>query len=126
MELNMNNKRHEKELPDVIIKRKWQYHHLGIPTTEVKENEIYIPSMKFYVSGFSTSPYGIEWMRFLDDSPVNPLIKKVPHLAFVVPDIQEAVKGEEVICEPYEPMAGIIVAMIVSDGAPVELMEIHE
>lgn len=80
--------RKEHELAD-CIKWGWIYHHTGIPTTEKKDGEVYIPHLKFYVSGFPTSPFGIEWMRFEEDCPMHPLIKKVPHIAFEVKDEAE-------------------------------------
>ena len=79
--------RKEHELAE-CIKWGWVYHHTGIPTTEKKEGEVYIPLLKFYVSGFPTSPFGIEWMRFEEDCQMHPLIQKVPHIAFEVQDIE--------------------------------------
>lgn len=67
---NRYDMRKEHEIAE-CIKWGWIYHHIGIPTTERKENEVYIPHLKFFVSGFSTSPFGIEWMRFEEDSPMH-------------------------------------------------------
>jgi hypothetical protein len=77
----MNIKRKESEPPLATSEWGWRYHHIGIPTDKVIEGETYIPQFKLYVSGFNSSPYGIEWMRFDNDSPVHDLIKKVPHIA---------------------------------------------
>jgi hypothetical protein len=79
--------RQEHELPASIEKWGWKYHHLGIPTNKIMPNERYLPQFKFYVSGFNNSPFGIEWMRFEKDSPVNKLIQTVPHIAFEVADL---------------------------------------
>jgi hypothetical protein len=79
-----------------------------------------------YVSGYEDSPYGIEWMRFEEGSPVHELIRRVPHLAFVVDDLDAALEGREVLTPPNEPSGGVRVAMIVENGAPVELMEFPE
>ena len=103
----------------------WGYHHMGIPTKEKRADEINISRFKFHVSGFSTSPFGVEWMRFDKDSPVHPLIQTVPHLAFVVRDLDRELASHQfnVITEPNQPSSGIRVAMIEYDGAPIELME---
>lgn len=114
----------EHELPAVIAESGWQYHHLGIPTETPRRGERYLARYGMYVSGFKTSPFGIEWMRFEPASPVSRLIQTVPHIAFVVDDLEAALVGRDVIAEPGSPMAGIRVAMIVHDGAPIELMEI--
>ena len=76
--------RKDSDSPKVIEEWGWKYHHMGIPTEEIMENEKYIPHLKFYVSGFDKSPYGIEWMRFEKDSPIHKLIQNVPHIAFEV------------------------------------------
>jgi hypothetical protein len=88
-------------------------------------NETYLEKFKFYVSGFSTSPFGIEWMRFENDSPVNKLIQSVPHLAFEVRDIDFELSTHDfnVISKPESNTEGIKVAMIEHNGAPIELIE---
>jgi hypothetical protein len=77
-----------------------------------------------YVSGYETSPYGIEWMRFEEDSPLPELVRTVPHVAFEVDDLEQALVGKQVLIEPNSPSTGVTVAFIVDDGAPVELLEI--
>lgn len=88
-------------------------------------NEKYLPQFKFYVSGFSTSPFGIEWMRFETDSPIDPLIQSVPHIAFEVDDLDFELKNRNfnIITPPNPPSDGVRVAMIEHNGAPIELME---
>jgi hypothetical protein len=76
-----------------------------------------------YVSGFATSPFGVEWMRFEPHSPVAELVRTVPHIAFEVDDLETALDGKELIGEVSSPMAGIRVAMILHNGMPVELLE---
>lgn len=102
-----------------------RYHHLGIPTKEKRPNETYLPEFGIYVSGYETSPYHIEWMRFDDDSPLPDLVKTVPHVAFEVDDVEEAIAGKEVLIAPNSPSEGVRVAFIVDDGAPVEFIAIE-
>ncbi len=68
-------------------------------------NERCIAKYKFYVSGFDFSPYGVEWMRFEKDSPMDELIKNLPHLAFVVPDLDfELAQWDfKILAEPNLP-----------------------
>lgn len=119
--------RADHELPLASEAWGWKYHHLGIPTGESKPGERYLPHLKFWVSGFSASPFGVEWMRFEEDCKVHPLIQSVPHLAFVVEDLDHelATRGFTVLSEPGEPSDGVRVAMIEHNGAPIELMEFH-
>jgi hypothetical protein len=117
--------RQDNDLPESIVKWGWKYHHLGIPTKMKMPDEKYIAQFKFYVSGFSTSPFGIEWMRYEKNSPINKLIQTVPHLAFEVEDLDYELANRDlkVITEPNHTADGIRVAMIEHDGAPIELIE---
>jgi hypothetical protein len=121
----MKSGRKDFELPEATEKWGWQYHHTGIPTGKIMPDERYLPQFKMYVSGFRTSPFGIEWMRFEEDSPVNMLIRTVPHIAFVIKDLdfELANRDLKVITAPNPPSDGLRVAMIEHNGAPVELME---
>lgn len=99
-----------------------KYHHLGIPTDTPREGEVYLEKYKMYVSGFDTSEYGIEWMRFESDCPLPEMVKTVPHIAFEVDNLHEAIAGKEVLIEPNSPSEGLVVAFIVENGAPVEFL----
>jgi hypothetical protein len=118
--------RREHEPPPATSRWGWRYHHLGIPTDRARPGEVTLEEYGMHVSGFSTSPYGVEWMRFEPDSPIHELIKTVPHLAFEVDDLDDALEGKTLLGEITAPMAGVRVAMIVHDGAPVELLEFSD
>lgn len=102
---------------------KLHYHHLGIPTEERRENEVFLPEFGMFVTRHTDSPFRIEWMRFEEDSPVPELVRRVPHIAFQVDDLQVALEGRDVLIEPNSPSPGVKVAFIVWDGAPVEFLE---
>ena len=102
---------------------KMKYHHLGIPTTDRKAGETYLPEFKMYVSGYDESPYNIEWMRFEPDSPLPQLVRTIPHVAFEVENLEQELTGKNVIIEPNSPARGILVAFIEDHGAPVELIQ---
>jgi hypothetical protein len=121
----MSKKRNEHESPESINDWGWKYHHIGIPTSRRMPGETYMEHFKCYSSGFSSSPFGIEWMRFEKDSPVEKLIQTVPHIAFEVNDIDReiAVHDLNVLTAPNSHTAGIKVAMIEHNGAPIELIE---
>jgi len=100
-----------------------RYHHIGIPTDIPREGEVYLEKFKMYVSGFETSPFGVEWMRYEPDCPLPELVKTVPHIAFVVDDLEAAIAGREILIEPNSPSEGITVAFIVHNGAPIEFLQ---
>jgi hypothetical protein len=119
----MKKHRSEKEAPGAVSNYGWRYHHIGIPTSKPRPNEKYLEKYKMYVSGFETSDFGIEWMRFEKGSPISELIQSVPHIAFEVDNLDEAIQGKKIIGKITTPSPGIRVAMIVENGAPVELLE---
>lgn len=119
-------KRKDNELPYAVSEKGMRFHHIGIPTAQIKPGERYIDKYKFYVSGFETSEYGIEWMRFDEDSPVSEIIRTTPHIAFQVDNLDSAVYGKKLIGEITSPSEGVRVAMIIENGAPVEFLEFNE
>lgn len=119
------SKRKDHEPPLVTARLGWRYHHLGIPTKTPLPGETHLPHLKIHVSGFRSSPFGIEWMRFDDDCPICEIVRTVPHIAFEVDDLDKELKecGLPVLCEPDVPSAGVRAAMVLHDGAPIELIE---
>lgn len=107
------------------LKWGWRYHHVGIPTAEKKAGEVYIPHLKFYVSGFPESPFGVEWVRFEEDCPLHPLVRTVPHVAFEVADVAAEIRERHLtlLTPVNSPAPGITVAMVEHNGAPVELIQ---
>ncbi len=89
-----------------------KYHHIGIPT-----------DVPMYGSGYETSPYGVEWMRFEKDCSLPELVKAVPHVAFAVDDLDRAIAGTNVIIAPNSPYEGVRVAFIEDNGAPIEFLQ---
>ena len=88
--------------------------------------ERYLKEFRVHISGFESSPYGIEWMRFEDGSPVADLIRQVPHIAFEVDDLEAELVGKEILTFPNSPSDGVRVAMIVHNGAPIELIQFQK
>jgi hypothetical protein len=119
-------KRQDHEPPPTIAKDGWRYHHLGIPTDIPRSGERYLEHLKIHVSGFNTSPYGIEWMRFDPDCPISELVRTVPHIAFEVDDLDSALEGKDILSPPGSPSKGVRAAMIVHNGAPIELIEFRK
>jgi len=100
-----------------------KFNHIGIPTTEHFDGEIELPHLKMTVSDHENNPYGIQWQRYWEDAVYPEIVKKVPHVAFEVEDLQAEIVGKKVLIEPNSPSDGLTVAFIEINGAPVELME---
>jgi hypothetical protein len=100
-----------------------KYNHHGIPTSGSFEGEIDLPHLQLTVSDHENNPYGIQWMRFDEDCPLPKIVQTIPHVAFEVDNLTEALMGHEVLIEPNSPSPGVLVAFVLCDGAPVEFLQ---
>lgn len=119
--------RKDHEPPPAIASWGWQYHHTGIPVKTAMPGETYLPGFKMHVSGFDTSPFGIEWMRFDADCPLPGIIQTLPHVAFQVDDLDLILQNTdfEILLSPAVPSEGVMSAMLLHNGAPIELISFH-
>lgn len=79
---------------------RYEFHHMGIPTDEVRPDEIFSAAAGMYTSD-NPGRFRIQWHRFTPDSPLHPLLREKPHVAFKVDDLQAAIEGEELLLGPY-------------------------
>ncbi|MBN1939897.1 MAG: hypothetical protein JW843_09945 [Candidatus Aminicenantes bacterium] len=100
-----------------------KYSHLGIPTSVPQAGETYLEQFDTHVTDHESNPYGIQWMRYGPNCRLPELVKTVAHVAFEVDDLEKALQGQEVIIAPNSPSSGVVVAFVVIDGAPVELLQ---
>jgi hypothetical protein len=100
-----------------------RYHHMGIPTTEKKEGEVYDPKLKYTSTPYDANEFHVQWHRFDDDCPLPEIVKTTPHVAFQVDDLNQEVEGRNIILGPYSPIEGFRVAVIEENGAVVEFIE---
>ncbi|RQN04009.1 VOC family protein [Pantoea ananatis] len=100
----------------------YDFHHLGIPVSDGLQDGSYSQSAGMYTAD-NPGQFRGQGDRFEAVSPWHPLLRSVPHVAFKVADLQEAIRDEEVILGPYEPIDGFFVAMINDAGVPIELIQ---
>lgn len=100
-----------------------KFHHVGLPTTQKRPGETYLEGAKLYVTDAAAHPHRIEWLRFEAGSPLPEKLKTCAHIAFEVADLDAAMKGKNVLIEPFIPMPGLKVGFILEDDAPIEFMQ---
>ncbi len=100
-----------------------KYHHVGIPTREEQPGETYLEKYGFFCTDHKANPFGIQWMRFDPDCPLPEIVQTLPHVAFEVDDLDQALVGQQILIEPNNPSAGVRVAFVLCDGAPVEFLQ---
>ena len=77
-----------------------QFDHIGVPTQEQKEGEIWISATRVWVTEAQKHPFRVEWLRFAEDSPVATLLQTTAHVAYRVPDLDAAIAGQKFSFEP--------------------------
>ncbi len=60
-----------------------------------------------------------QWQRYWDGATYPDLVKTVPHVAFKVDDLEDAIQDQKVSVDPNSPSNGVLVAFIEVNGAPV-------
>jgi len=100
-----------------------RFHHVGFPTKKKRPGEAHLKGAKLYVTDASANPYRIEWLRFEPASPLPKQLKTQPHAAFEVDDLDAAMKGKQVLIEPFSPMPGLRVGFVLEDDALIEFMQ---
>lgn len=103
--------------------KKFRFSHIGIPTTRKTDSERYVADYDLHITDHSENEFNVEWLRFGKNSTMPKIIQEVPHVAFEVDDIYEAIKGREVIIEPRKARDNLLIAFIVADGTPIEFLQ---
>lgn len=100
------------------------FHHIGIPTAVPRPDEIYMADVNLFVTDPGVSEQHIEWLRFEAGSSLNQLIQKEAHIAYLVDDVDEAVKGKELVQEPWDANPTTRVGFVVEDGQLIEYLSV--
>lgn len=98
--------------------------HIGVPTTEVKENETYMKDMKVYVTSPDDHDFKYEYLRFDEDSWMPEEIQKQVHVAIQVDSIAEYLKKvDRILVEPLMASDTMQICFAMKDGVVLELVE---
>ena len=101
-----------------------RFDHVGIPTEVVRPGERWVESTRVWVTSPRDHPFHVEWLRYEPDSPVTGVLRTDPHVAYRVDDLAHALRGHDVVLEPFDVGGGFVtVAFVEVDGAAVELMQ---
>ena len=103
-----------------------EFDHVGLPTTEKQENEVWVEDTRVWVTSPDDHPQRVEFLRYEPDSPVTGPLRELPHFAFRTDNLRREIEGEEVILGPFAPLEGLEVVFIFKDGAVFEFMEYAE
>ncbi len=98
-------------------------HGIGISARKNGKGEEYLPEHNIFHPRYESRELGIEWMYYEDNCGLPEIVRTMPHIAFEVVNLSEAIKGKKVIIDPGRPSPGNRVAFIEEDGVPIELIQ---
>src|SRR5262249_54991843 len=104
------------------------FDHIGIVSMEPHAGESWVEFSKVWVTNPRAHPQRFEYIRPLEIPQVStgdPMWKlwHRPHVPYRVDNLQEALRGEQLIFGPFDPGGFGLVAFILKDGIVVEYME---
>ncbi len=102
-----------------------EFDHVGIPAPEKREGMRYLESKRLWLTSPAEHPFRVEWLWYEPDSPEAELVRTVPHVAYRVASLEEAIGGLPVVAEPFDVFGEVRVAFVEVDGAPVEFVQAY-
>jgi len=100
-----------------------EFDHIGVPAASKHDGMRFLESKQLWLTSPADHPYRVEWLWYEPSSPEAELIRTVPHVAYRVESLEDAMAGEKVIAAPFDVFGEVRVSFIEVDGAPVEFVE---
>lgn len=100
-----------------------RFHHTGVITDQKQPGEIFVEATRVWVTSPESHPHRIEFLRFEPDSPVQGLLRERCHTAFMVENLEGAIRGATVLLGPFDALEGLRVVFVEEGGAVVEYMQ---
>jgi hypothetical protein len=100
-----------------------EFDHIGVPVGTKRNDMRFLESKRLWLTSPGDHPYRVEWLWYEPSSPEAELIRTVPHVAYRVESLEDALAGEEALAEPFDVFGEVRVAFIEVDGAPVEFVQ---
>ena len=99
------------------------FDHIGVPTPERRDGMRFLESTRCWLTSPAAHPFRVEWLWFEPESPAPELVRTLPHVAYRVENLEDAMEGHRVVAEPFDVFGEVRVSFIEVDGAPVEFVQ---
>jgi hypothetical protein len=100
-----------------------QFDHIGIPAPAKRDGMRYLESKRLWLTSPAAHPFRVEWLWYEDGSPEAELVRTLPHVAYRVDSLEEAMDSHRVVAEPFDVFGEVRVGFVEVDGAPVEFVQ---
>jgi hypothetical protein len=102
-----------------------EFDHIGIPAPQKRNGMRYLESKRLWLTSPAAHPFRVEWLWYEDGSPEVELVRTLPHVAYRVDSLEDALDGQRVVAQPFDVFGEVRVAFIEVDGAPIEFVQAH-
>ena len=109
---------------DRLPGKPWQGRCHEVRLCAYPQHAVYAEAIKTYIVAPETNEFNIEYLRFEKDTPLPKELKTMVHVAYKVDDLDEQVKANTVVVEPWFADENTRLAFIMKDGILMELMEV--
>ena len=99
------------------------FDHVGLTTEQVQPDEDWIEQSRVWVTNPRRHPESIEFLRYESDSQVPEVVRRNPHVAYRVTDLEPHLAGQHVAIPPFVVGGFVRVAFIVKHGMVFEYMQ---
>jgi hypothetical protein len=100
-----------------------QFDHIGVPAPAKREGMRFLESKRLWLTSPAEHPFRVEWLWYEDCSREAELVRTLPHVAYRVESIEDAMEGHRIVAEPFDVFGDVRVSFIEVDGAPVEFVQ---
>jgi hypothetical protein len=100
-----------------------EFDHIGIPAPAKRDEMRFLESKRLWLTSPADHPFRVEWLWYEDSSPEVELVRTVPHVAYRVGSLEEAMAGHPVLADPFDVLGEVRVSFIEVDGAPIEFVQ---
>jgi hypothetical protein len=100
-----------------------EFDHIGVPAPAKRDRMRFLASKRLWLTSPADHPYRVEWLWYEPDSPEAELVRTVPHVAYRVASLEDAMAGRTMIAEPFDVFGEVRVSFVEVDGAPVEFVQ---
>jgi hypothetical protein len=100
-----------------------EFDHIGIPAAAKRDGMRYLESKGLWLTSPADHPFRVEWLWYEQGSPEAELVRTVPHVAYRVGSLEEAMAGHRITAEPFEVFGEVRVGFVEVDGAPIEFVQ---
>lgn len=97
--------------------------HIGIPTTQKKEGEVYVEGAEICITAPEQSEFAMEYVRFLPGTVFPEEMHYDVHVAAKVDSIDRYIEMSDSVIVPKMDNGDCWLAFVRKDGAIIELME---